>query len=51
MDRWQFARLAAAAGIKCAPFDSYADNVVTFVRSVHAARRQKLEDEVFDPFE
>ena len=43
--------LLEPAGIKCAPFDSYADNVVTFVRSVHAARRQKLEDEVFDPFD
>jgi thioester reductase-like protein len=39
------------AGIKCPPFDAYAEHVVTFVRSVHAARRQKLEDEVFDPFD
>ena len=45
------AALLEPAGIKCPPFDSYADNVVTFVRSVHAARRQKLEDEVFDPFD
>ncbi len=43
--------LLEPAGIKCPPFDDYAENVVTFVRSVHAARRQKLEDEVFDPFD
>jgi len=43
--------LLEPAGIKCPPFDDYAENVVSFVRSVHAARRQKLEDEVFDPFD
>ncbi len=43
--------LLEPAGVKCPPFDAYAENVVTFVRSVHAARRQKLEDEVFDPFD
>jgi thioester reductase-like protein len=43
--------LLEEAGIKCPPFDAYAEHVVTFVRSVHAARRQKLEDEVFDPFD
>ena len=43
--------LLEEVGVKCPPFDAYAENVVTFVRSVHAARRQKLEDEVFDPFD
>lgn len=43
--------LLEEVGVKCPPFDTYAENVVTFVRSVHAARRQKLEDEVFDPFD
>ncbi len=39
------------AGIRCPSFDTYAENLVSFVRGVHAARRQKLEDEVFDPFD
>ena len=43
--------LLEPAGIKCPSFDDYAENLVGFVRSVHAARRQKLEDEVFDPFD
>lgn len=43
--------LLEEVGVKCPPFDTYAEHVVTFVRSVHAARRQKLEDEVFDPFD
>jgi thioester reductase-like protein len=45
------AALLEPAGIRCPPFDSYVDNLVQFVRGVHAARRQKLEDEVFDPFD
>jgi hypothetical protein len=43
--------LLAEHGVRCPPFDSYVDNVIRYVREVHAARRQKLEDEVFDPFE
>ena len=43
--------LLQGTGVQCPPFDSYADNLVQFVRGVHAARRQKLEDEVFDPFD
>jgi thioester reductase-like protein len=39
-----------ATDIRCPPFDTYAENLVNFVRGVHAAKRQKLEDEVFDPF-
>ena len=39
------------AGVRCPPFDTYAENLVAYVRGVHAARRQKLEDEVFDPFD
>lgn len=43
--------LLRGTGVACPPFDVYADNLVRYVRDVHAARRQKLEDEVFDPFE
>jgi thioester reductase-like protein len=43
--------LLEASGTRCPPFDSYAENLVSYVRTVHAARRQKLEDEVFDPFD
>ncbi|HTE49373.1 MAG TPA: SDR family oxidoreductase [Kofleriaceae bacterium] len=37
-------------GTSCPPFDSYAENLVQYVRGVHA-RQQKLDDEVFDPFD
>lgn len=43
--------LLDGTGIACPPFDGYVDNLIRYVREVHAARRQKLEDEVFDPFE
>jgi hypothetical protein len=43
--------LLHGTGIECPPFDSYVDNLIRYVKDVHAARRQKLEDEVFDPFE
>jgi thioester reductase-like protein len=43
--------LLADTGIVCPPFDSYVDRLIRYVREVHAARRQKLEDEVFDPFD
>jgi thioester reductase-like protein len=43
--------LLRGTGIECPAFDSYVDNLIRYVREVHAARRQKLEDEVFDPFE
>jgi hypothetical protein len=42
--------LLQGSDIHCPPFDSYAENLVHFVRGAHAAKRQKLEDEVFDPF-
>jgi thioester reductase-like protein len=45
------AQLLAGAGIECPTFDSYVDALVRFVREVHEARRAKLEDEVFDPFD
>jgi thioester reductase-like protein len=38
-------------GVRCPPFDTYVDHLVRFVKGVHDARRQKLEDEVFDPFD
>jgi len=44
------ARLAGT-GISCPPFDGYAEHLVRYVKDVHAARRRKLEDEVFDPFD
>lgn len=37
-------------GPRCPPFDSYAENLVQYVRGVHA-RQQKPGDEVFDPFD
>jgi thioester reductase-like protein len=43
--------LLRGTGIECPPFDTYVDHVVRYVREVHAARRKKIEDEVFDPFE
>ena len=45
------AALLSGTGIACPPFDGYVDHLIRYVREVHAARRQKLEDEVFDPFE
>lgn len=45
------AELLADTGVRCPPLDRYIDKLVAFVREVHDARRQKLEDEVFDPFD
>ncbi|MBI4510747.1 MAG: SDR family oxidoreductase [Deltaproteobacteria bacterium] len=44
-------QLLRGTSIDCPPLDSYVDNLIRYVREVHAARRRKLEDEVFDPFE
>jgi thioester reductase-like protein len=43
--------LLAERGIRCPPFDTYVQHVVRYVREVHAQKRQKIEEEVFDPFE
>ena len=43
--------LLEGTAIRCPPFDSYVDQLIRYVREVHAARRKKIEDEVFDPFE
>jgi thioester reductase-like protein len=43
--------LLQGTGVHCPPFDTYAENLVHFVRDTHAARRTKIEDEVFDPFD
>lgn len=43
--------LLAETGVECPSFDSYVDALVRYVREVHEARRAKLEDEVFDPFD
>jgi hypothetical protein len=42
--------LLGPEGPRCPPFDSYAENLVQYVRGVHA-RQQKPGDEVFDPFD
>ena len=38
-------------GVRCPPFDTYVDNLVRYVREVQEQRRQKLDDESFDPFD
>jgi thioester reductase-like protein len=43
--------LLDGTGIECPHFEAYVDHLIRYVREVHAARRQKLEDETFDPFE
>jgi thioester reductase-like protein len=43
--------LLDGTGVRCPPLDAYVDNLVRYVREVQEARRQKLEEEVFDPFE
>jgi thioester reductase-like protein len=43
--------LLEGTGVRCPPFDRYVDQLIRYVKDVHAARRQKLEDETFDPFE
>ncbi|RMH43564.1 MAG: NAD-dependent epimerase/dehydratase family protein [Deltaproteobacteria bacterium] len=43
--------LLAGTGIDCPPFDTYVAALVRYVRDVHDARRAKLEDDVFDPFD
>ncbi len=45
------ADLLEGSGIRCPSFDVYVDQLIRYVKEVHAARRQKLEDETFDPFE
>lgn len=36
---------------RCPTFDTYVSQVVHYLREVHDARRQTIEDEVFDPFD
>ena len=43
--------LLADSAIRCPPFDGYVEHLVGYLREVHAARRQKIEEEVFDPFD
>lgn len=43
--------LLEGTGIRCPSFDTYVDPLVRYVRDVHDARRQKLEEEALDPFE
>ena len=37
--------LLEGTGVRCPAFDGYVDNLVHYVRAVHAAKRQKLEEE------
>jgi thioester reductase-like protein len=43
--------LLRGTDIWCPPFESYVDNLIRFVRDVHAAQKAALEEEVFDPFD
>ncbi len=43
--------LLDGTGIRCPSFDTYVDVLVRYVREVQAAKRAKLEEEVFDPFD
>jgi thioester reductase-like protein len=43
--------LLSEAGLWCPPFESYVDPLVRYVQDVHDARRQQVEDEIFDPFD
>jgi thioester reductase-like protein len=43
--------LLSEAGVRCPPFDDYVDNLVRYVREVQAQKRQRLEEEAFDPFD
>ena len=36
--------------IRCPSFDRYVDVLVRYVRETHSARKQRREDEIFDPF-
>jgi thioester reductase-like protein len=43
--------LLDGTGVRCPPFDKYVDNLVRYVREVQAQKRQRLEEEAFDPFD
>ena len=43
--------LLRGTDIWCPPLEGYVDNLIRFVRDVHAARKARLEEEVFDPFD
>ncbi|HJZ87021.1 MAG TPA: SDR family oxidoreductase, partial [Polyangia bacterium] len=43
--------LLRGGDIFCPPFDTYVDNLIRYVRDVHAAKKARLEEEVFDPFD
>jgi len=45
------AEILGERGIRCPAFPSYVDPLVRYVRDVYDARRQQIEDEVFDPFD
>jgi thioester reductase-like protein len=45
------AELLNEAEIFCPPLPSYLDALVHYVREVYDARRQEIEDDVFDPFD
>ena len=43
--------LLDGTGVRCPPLDRYVGVLVDYVRRVHAARRLRAEEEVFDPFD
>jgi thioester reductase-like protein len=43
--------LLEGTGVRCPPFDTYAGNLVRYVRDVQAQKKQRLEDEAVDPFD
>jgi thioester reductase-like protein len=43
--------LLDGTGVRCPAFDQYVDHLVRYVREVQAQKRQRLEEEAFDPFD
>jgi thioester reductase-like protein len=43
--------LLRGTDVWCPPFQSYVDNLIRFVRDVHAAQKARVEEDVFDPFD
>jgi dephospho-CoA kinase len=43
--------LLASAGVACPPVEGYLENLVRYVRQMHATKKKAMEDETFDPFD
>ncbi len=37
--------------VRCPPIDAYIDKLVHYIRQVHAEKRERLEEEAYDPFD